>query len=142
MKDSELRGIKLNSKEWITLTLSTALALGSFKPDDPWVAIPMLFFSGAIFVVLCVKHRGSRVWRGAAAMALLSCLVFIGWRDLRHSAPAPTAFQGPPPKNPSTSINQQATDSSCSNQSAGENINNNCSTTEKDRAKPKLGHQH
>jgi hypothetical protein len=77
------RRFKLTLKEVFILSFGTALALGSFKSDDPVVVIPMLSVAGVSFIGLCWWHQGKFLWRVIAALALLIILVFIGWRDLR-----------------------------------------------------------
>jgi hypothetical protein len=86
-------GLQLTRKEWVTLIFGTALALGSFKSDDPWVVIPMLCISGATFILLCIWHGGKRAWRSFAALVLIAALCFIGWRDLHRQTTAPLAVQ-------------------------------------------------
>ena len=72
----------------------TALALGSFRSDDPLVVIPMLIISGIAFAGLCIWHEGGRIPRIAVGAVIVVALVFIGWRDLRK--PEPASAIGPP----------------------------------------------
>ena len=78
------------------IVAGTALALGSFKSDDPWVVIPMLAISGFAFVCLCIWHEGSRLARAGVALLLVVLLTFIGWRDLRKPVSLAVATTLPP----------------------------------------------
>jgi hypothetical protein len=113
---------------------STALALGSFKSDDPCVAIPMLALSGVAFIALCIWHRGSSVSRALVACVLVGLLAFIGWRDLRKS-PSSNKDAGAPP-----TINQSATDSDCSNLIAGTDAEIKCEAEKERHEKNKKSH--
>jgi uncharacterized membrane protein len=143
MGDDEKR-FRLTRKEWVTLIFGTALALGSFKSDDPWVVIPMLVISGCAFVLLCVWHQGSIPLRALAATALVIVLIFIGWRDLRHGEVGVIVIGGssvPAPAAPATpAISQTATDSDCSNLVAGSDAQIKCEAEEKRHAKDKTSH--
>lgn len=129
MGDDEKR-FRLTRKEWVMLIFGTALALGSFKSDDPWVVIPMLTISGLAFILLCVWHHGSVLRRSLAAAALVVVLVFIGWRDFRRNEGGVIGSQSPAaPATPP--INQTATDSTCANFAAGSNAQIKCITEER-----------
>ena len=129
----------LTRKEWVTLIFGTALALGSFKSDDPWVVIPMLAIAGVAFVVLCMWHHGRIAWRVPVAGALLFILAFIGWRDLRHTEQfSPSPQPSPAPTSPT--INQTATDSDCSNLVAGSNAQIKCKSEKERHGKENVPH--
>jgi hypothetical protein len=134
--DSDYR-FRLSRKEWVTLIFGTALALGSFKSDDPWVVIPMLTIAGVAFVLLCRRHHGRIVWRVLVALALLCALVFIGWRDLYH-VPKETGGSSPAPPQPT--INQTSTGSDCSNLAAGSDSQIKCEAERERHEKDKNSH--
>jgi hypothetical protein len=97
MEESPNRGrFQFNLKEVLVIVAGTALALGSFKSDDPWVVIPMLAISGFAFVCLCIWHEGSRLARAGVALLLVVLLTFIGWRDLRKPVSLAVATTLPP----------------------------------------------
>ena len=130
---------RLTRKEAVMLCFGTALTLGSFKPNDPWVVIPMLGLAEASFIMFCVWHNGRIWWRVVMASALLVILAFIGWRDLHFQEhvsvpPVPTSTGQP------SSINQTATDSDCSNFVVGSDDQISCETERKNRAKNKTNH--
>jgi hypothetical protein len=101
-------GFRFGRKEILVLIAGTALALGSFRSDDPLVVIPMLVLAAIAFILLCFWHEGSRSGRGIAAILLMILLTFIGWRDLRKidkssSGPAllrPQPVSEPPQSQP------------------------------------------
>jgi hypothetical protein len=96
-REEQKTGLKITRKEGLLLLAGTALALGSFKSDDPWVVIPMLSVSGVVFVYLCLGQHWNWVRRILAAVLTVGVLGFIGWRDLRHppAAPAPKVAELP-----------------------------------------------
>jgi hypothetical protein len=120
---------RFSLKEVLVIIAGTALALGSFSLDDPWVVIPMLLISGGAFLALCIWHHGTPFWRICVAIAVVVALTFIGWRDLHHSK-----LEIGAPYVPTTpTISQTATDSECSNLVAGSNAQIECETAERDR---------
>jgi hypothetical protein len=130
------RELRLTRKEWVMLIFPTALALGSFKTDDPWVVVPMLCISGASFVLLCIWHQGRRAWRVFAASVLVAALSFIGWRDLHHQMT--TAQPAGTPAG--TNINQTSTDSDCSNLVAGSDSRIKCEAEKERHEKDDVSH--
>jgi hypothetical protein len=131
MEKPASRGFHLSLKEVLVIVASTALALGSFGSNDPYVVIPMLIISGVAFVALCVGHQGSPRWRTTSAIFILIVLAFIGWRDLRKLTGAASHAAQP------VSIDQKAVESECSNIVGGGDIKINCPSTEKDHAQAK-----
>ena len=125
---------RFSLKEVLVVIASTALALGSFRSGDPWVVIPMLLISGGAFIALCIWHEGKPVSRICTVILILIALGFIGWRDLRQGAQSASPPQSPTaPAQPSPMINQQATDSECSNLVAGSGAQIKCEAAEKER---------
>jgi hypothetical protein len=131
------RGFKVTLKEGLLILAGTALALGSFRSDDPWIVVPMLAISAVAFVWLCLGHRGPWKWRISAAALVLCVLVFIGWRDLRHRQ---DGVQAPPTARTTASptINQTATSSNCANLVAGSDAQIKCEVEKEksDKKKP------
>jgi hypothetical protein len=114
---------RLDLKEILLLIAGTALALGSFKSDDPWVVSPMLFISGCAFVALCYWHHGNPLKRIGVSIFVVAVLCFISWRDLKK----PTKIEATertvaPPRAPIPNrpqmIIQTADHSNCANISA------------------------
>jgi hypothetical protein len=111
------------------LIAGTALALGSFKTDDPLVVVPMLCVSGGAFVLLCIWQKWKVRWCVFAASLLIAAFSFLGWRDLRRQTkPVPQVTATAPPP----TINQTSTDSDCSNLVAGSDSRIKCDA-EKER---------
>jgi hypothetical protein len=130
-------GLRFTVKEVLLTVSGTALALGSLKAEDPWVVIPMLSVAAVAFICLCVLHDGPRLYRIGVAFVIVLVLLFIGWRDLRHTAiqDRPVALSPLPP-----SINQTATDSPCANQVAQSGSQINCDTPKEKHDKTKVNH--
>lgn len=90
-------GIRFSLKEALLLIAGTALSLGSFKLDDPWVVIPMLSLAAIAFIAMCAIHSGRWFYRVGISLIVILILLFIGWRDLRHPQPAVSGGSPPPP---------------------------------------------
>ncbi len=129
MKGAPNRRYKLSGEEALLFLVATAPTLGSLKSDDPYLVIPMLAISGISFVLLCARHQGSALLRILSAIAMLSVLLFVGWRDLRKPV---TAL----PQAPKMNVHQKADDTNCSNIAAGGNVTVDCTTEDKKHDKP------
>jgi hypothetical protein len=76
----EQRGFRFTPKEVAVLIIGTALALGSFRSDDPWLVVSMLILSWGAFVYICAFHEGSPRARWASALAITAILAAISIR--------------------------------------------------------------
>lgn len=128
---------RLTRKEWATLLLGTALALGSYKAEDPWVALPMLCIAGAAFVMFCCWHEGNPASRVLVAAGLVCLLAFIAWRDLQPTTQIGGANQTRGRPQGATTITQSAANSDCSNLVAGSDAKINCEAEKEQHAKDK-----
>lgn len=127
---------KLTPQDLLVLIFTAALALWSTSSNDVWVVGLMLCVAAITSVFFCIRHKGPGWIRFVSAIAIVLILVFVGWRDLRHtSLPAPVMNSAAPSPPPPASVNQHADNSDCSNVVAGGDVNMNCTPSEKAHGK-------
>jgi len=73
-------GLRLDRKEISVLVIGTALALGSFRTEDPLIVVPMLGVSWIAFLYICATHEGRIYWRVGIAGAISLILAAIATR--------------------------------------------------------------
>jgi hypothetical protein len=85
-----------SAKEIILLVIGTALAIATFKTDDPFIFFPCLGASWAAFVYICVSYPGSLLLRVLVAIAISCGLVFIAFRTYKQLPPTELKQPQPP----------------------------------------------